>query len=110
MEREYILPYRALMKPDDPAEAVKLILQGIDARYAGIPVPPLKPNNDEENRLFEPDWKAFKEAVSHISLSPTKVGLKTISGREFSTGRNDDYAESDTAPAGSDGDSRQSSS
>ncbi len=101
---------RALMKPDDPAEAVRLILQGIDARYAGIPAPPPKQNNDEENRLFEPDWKVFKEAVSHISLSPTKVGLKTISGREFSTGRNDDYAESDTAPAGSDGDSRQSRS
>ncbi len=101
---------RALMKPDDPANVVRLILQGINARYGSIPAPPDLPrqlNNDDDNDLREPDWDLFRKAVSHISLSPTGAGLKTISGQEYYMG-SDEYADGCAASKGSDGDTRQS--
>jgi hypothetical protein len=98
---------RNIAKPDDPAETVRLILQGIDARYRSVKAPPgsiITKKYDDENRLSVPDWDLFKEAVSHIYLSHTGIGLKTISGEEFYMERNDVNASGDgSCPAGSDG-------
>jgi hypothetical protein len=99
---------RNIAKPDDPAETVRLILQGIDARYRSVKAPPgsaITKKYDDENRPSVPDWDLFKEAVSHIYLSRTGIGLKTISGKEFYMERNDVNASGDgSCPAGSDGD------
>lgn len=98
---------RNIAKPDDPAETVRLILQGIDTRYRSIKAPPglfITKKYDDENRLSVPDWDLFKEAVSHICLSHTGIGLKTISGEEFYMERNDVNASGNgSCPAGSDG-------
>ncbi len=98
---------RNIAKPDDPAETVRLILQGIDARYRSLKSPPILSiikKYDDENRLSVPDWDLFKEAVSNICLSRMGIGLKTISGEEFYMERNDVNASGNGSwPAGSDG-------
>lgn len=77
---------RGIARPDDPDETVKLIMEGIGARYGGIQEPPRLPPQlqyGDENRLFEPNWELFKGAVSHISLTREGMGLTTISGYDI---------------------------
>lgn len=104
---------RAIARPDDPAEAVRLILRGIGARYGDIPSSPTPANTmetDDESRLSEPDWELFGRAVSHISLSHMGIGMKTITGREYFMERTDKFANdcNNAAAEGSDRHSRES--
>jgi len=79
---------RMLARPDEPDEALALILQGISARYDSIPSPPSYLAKYKD-RLLEPDWELFKEAVLYISLSQEKIGMKSVTGEEFSMERKD---------------------
>ncbi len=84
---------RGIAKPDDPDKTVRLILEGIGARYGGIQEPPRLPPAmqyiDDDNRLFEPDWELFKGVVSHISLTRDGLGLTTISGYVIFIGKDE---------------------
>ncbi len=83
---------RAIARPEEPNETIRLILQGIAVRYKSVQSPPGLPiikEYEHKNRLFTPDWELFKEAVSHIAFSRTGIELKAISGQEFYVERND---------------------
>jgi hypothetical protein len=99
---------RAIARPEEPNETVRLILQGIDVRYKSVQSPPGLPiikEYEHENRLFTPDWELFKEAVSHIAFSRTGIELKTISGQEFYMERSDmNASDGDPCEEGSHGD------
>lgn len=79
---------RTLARPDEPGEALNLILQGINARYDSIPSPPPFIAKYKD-RLSEPNWELFREAVLYISLSQAKIGMKSVIGEEFSMERKD---------------------
>lgn len=79
---------RTIARPDDSTEAVRLILQGIAARYDSIPSPPAFITKYKD-RLLEPDWELFREAVLYISLSHDKIGMNSITGEKFSMERKD---------------------
>lgn len=77
---------RGIVRPDDPDETTRVILEGIAARYGGILEPPRLPPQvqyGDENRLCEMDWNLFREAVSHISLAHNGTGLTTLCGYEI---------------------------
>lgn len=57
---------RGLERPEQPEEIVKLILQGVSARYDCCPAP-IESNNF--NRPAEVDFKRFGQAVSYITIS-----------------------------------------
>lgn len=57
---------RGLERPEQPEEIVKLILQGVSARYDCCPAPT---ESDTFNRPAEVDLKHFGQAVSHITIS-----------------------------------------
>lgn len=57
---------RGLERPEQPEEIVKLILQGVSARYDCCPAPT---ESDTFNRPAEVDLKRFGQAVSHITIS-----------------------------------------
>lgn len=79
---------RMLARPDELDEALALILQGVSARYDSVPSPPSYITKYKD-RLLEPDWELFKEAVIYISLSQEKIGMKSVTGEEFSMERKD---------------------
>ncbi len=63
---------RGLERPEQPEDVVKLILQGVSARYDCCPAPM---ESDTFNRPAEVDFKHFGQAtqaglaVSHITIS-----------------------------------------
>ncbi|MDE6455248.1 MAG: recombinase family protein [Dysosmobacter sp.] len=57
---------RGLERPEEPEGIVKLILQGVSARYDCCPAPT---ESDTFNRPTEVDLKRFGQAVSHITIS-----------------------------------------
>lgn len=57
---------RGLERPEQPENVVKLILQGVSARYDCCPAPT---ESDTFNRPAEVDFKRFGQAVSHITIS-----------------------------------------
>lgn len=57
---------RGLERPEQPEEIVKLILQGVSARYDCCPAPT---ESDTFNRPAEVDFKHFGQAISYITIS-----------------------------------------
>ena len=61
---------RGLERPGQPEEIVKLILQGVSARYECCSAPT---ESDTFNRPAEVDFKRFGQAVSYIAISDGTV-------------------------------------
>lgn len=61
---------RAIERPDDPAEARKLILQGTAARYDCC-------SDADESLPAESDWELFGRLVDHVEIGmDRKVGIR----------------------------------
>lgn len=83
---------RLIQSPGHPAEARRLILKGIAARYECIQDEALPPKliNEESDRSAEIDWKLFSGAVSYISIGKdcsihvgyNKENVSTRTGRK----------------------------
>ena len=70
---------RALERPDNPGEAIALIMKGISARYECCPNPVVK--RQSPKALNDMDAKQIGELISHISVSQNGAISVCLKGR-----------------------------